>query len=108
MDYAHYNTIEAKNAMNKVAGWIKVNTGNKPKFTASTYTLEGRVKENYPSVAFIAPFVTSCIVDKSHQDYLNAGWNYIKYRKSTYYDDSINLLCMLVISGNWWNPADSL
>jgi hypothetical protein len=49
-------------------------------------------------------------VDSSHQAYLNAGWDRIKNWRKNYYGDTINLLCMLLISGNWWAPiseADS-
>jgi hypothetical protein len=46
------------------------------------------------------------MADKSatSQDFLNKGWNEVKVEKEEYYEDSINLLCMLLLSGNWWKP----
>ena len=48
----------------------------------------------------------ACIVDSSHQQYLNNGWDHILNWNMDYYNDIIKLLCMLSISGNWWPPEE--
>jgi len=105
-DFAHYGAPEARDAVNKVVNWLKRSTGADPRNIKAGYKLDGTPLANYGSAAFTAPFIAACIVDPSHQDFLNSGWGVIKnWRNGDYYGDTINLLCMLLISGNWWSPA---
>ena len=105
-DFAHYGAPEARDAVNKVVNWLKSSTGADPRNIKAGYKLDGTPLVNYSSAAFSAPFIAACIVDQSHQDFLNSGWEVIKnWRNGDYYGDTINLLCMLLISGNWWSPV---
>jgi len=105
-DFAHYGSPEARDAVNKVVNWLKSSTGADPRNIKAGYKLDGTPLVNYSSAAFSAPFIAACIVDQSHQDFLNSGWEVIKnWRNGDYYGDTINLLCMLLISGNWWSPV---
>jgi len=105
-DFAHYGAPEARDAVNKVVNWLKISTGADPRNIKAGYKLDGTPLVNYGSAAFTAPFIAACIVDQSHQDFLNSGWEVIKnWRNGDYYGDTINLLCMLLISGNWWSPV---
>ena len=104
MDYALYGTPEAKEACNKMVNWIKEQTSNDPSKIKAGYSLGGGELADYGSAAFTAPFIAACIVDSTHQEYLNEGWYLIKRVKQGYYSDSISLLCLLLISGNWWAP----
>ena len=63
------------------------------------------------ALQFIAPFVTACTVDSQYQAALNTGWDYIKSLHASgssdsdaYFKDSLTLMSMLYISGNWWKP----
>ena len=109
VDYAHFGTPAAKTAMDKVVNWLKTKTNNNPGAIESGFLLNGNTisGSNYFTGAFAAPFITATIVDSSNQSYLNAGWDAIRNNKETYYEDNVTLLCMLMISGNWWNPLDS-
>ena len=45
------------------------------------------------------------IVDKTHQAWVDAVWKEMaKGSVDGYYGDSIKLLSMIVMSGNWWAP----
>jgi len=57
------------------------------------------------STRFSAPLITGAIVSKEHQKYLNDGWDLMAKTRESYYSDYLNLLSMLVISGNWWPPV---
>jgi endo-1,4-beta-D-glucanase Y len=103
-DFAHYGSPETRAAANKVVNWLKKKTNGDPGGVMAGYTLGGRQLASYGSAAFTAPFMAACIVDSSHQSYLDSGWNIIANWKEDYYGDTINLLCMLLISGNWWAP----
>jgi hypothetical protein len=105
-DFAHYGSPEARDAVNKVVNWLRGSTDDDPRKIKAGYRLDGTPLVDYGSAAFTAPFIAACIVDHSHQDFLNYGWEIItNWRNGDYYGDTINLLCMLLISGNWWSPV---
>lgn len=103
VDYAHYGTPEAKASVSKIVNWLKGQTNGNPANIKSGFTLQGQMlaDSDYFSTAFAAPFVAACVVDPSFQSFLNAGWESIKKVEDSYYEDTINLLCMAFISGNW-------
>jgi len=105
-DYALFGTPDAKTAMNKLISWLKTKTSNNPNNITACYKLSDgtALHPDETSMAFTSPFIAACIVDSAHQDYLNQGWNLIKSSREDYYADSISLLCMILISGNWWAP----
>lgn len=102
VDYAHYGTAAAKEHLNKMLHWLKNVTNNDPEKIVAGYKLDGTKLVNYSDIAFTAPFIAACVCDATHQEYLNKGWNIIKEPQGDYYGDSIGLLCLLFISGNWW------
>ena len=106
-DAAHYNSAPARASANKMLAWLKTATGGDPNNIRVGYRLNGTPLTTDVSAAFTAPFVAAAIVDPAHQSFLNAGWTRISGWRESYYGDSINLLCMLLISGNWW-PAEAV
>jgi endo-1,4-beta-D-glucanase Y len=104
--FAHYGSPETRAAANKVVDWLKKKTEANPAGIKAGYKLDGTQLVSYGSVAFTSPFIAACIVDSSHQSYLNSGWDTIINWREGYYGDTINLLCMLLISGNWWAPIE--
>lgn len=105
VDYAHHGTPEAKAAMKKTMDWLTWATDYDPANIKSGYNLDGSVINDFFNQAFAAPFITAAITDPSYQYYLNSGWEILNNSYTSYYGDSINLLCMLLISGNWWAPG---
>ena len=102
-DFAHWGTADAKSMCNKMVNWVKGACNNNPASIAAGYELNGTAAGAAGDMAFVAPFVAACIVDASHQSFLNSGWNEIKLNHNGgVYQNSINLLCQLLISGNWW------
>jgi endo-1,4-beta-D-glucanase Y len=104
-DFAHYGSPQSREAANKMLNWLKDDTSGNPRYIKAGYKLDGTALAGYGSVAFTSPFIAACIVDRSHQSYLNAGWDVIKNWRESYFEDTVNLLCMLLISGNWWAPT---
>jgi endo-1,4-beta-D-glucanase Y len=104
-DFAHYGSPQSREAANKMLAWLKDDTSGNPRYIKAGYKLDGTALVGYGSVAFTSPFIAACIVDRSHQSYLNAGWDVIKDSRESYFEDTVNLLCMLLISGNWWAPT---
>jgi len=105
VDYAHYQTTGAKTACTKMITWLKGATSNNPSNIAEGYKLDGTALAGGPNACFVGPFGAACIVDAAHQSYLNATWNVMTTTLGAdVYQKSINLLSMLLISGNWWKP----
>jgi hypothetical protein len=69
------------------------------------YHLDGSVIAGGDSAAFIAPVMLGGCVDRRYQALVDAGWNWnIAHPITGYYDAEIQLLSMVVASGNWWTP----
>lgn len=98
--------LDQLKTMNK---WIKNKTGGKVKNIKAGYDLKGNVlkNNNYNDMAFTAPFAVSAMIDSSNQDWLNNLWKAMASSKTAdgaYFDNSIRLLVMITVSGNWWTP----
>ncbi len=104
-DFAHFNTPAAKAAMVRTNAFIRAKTDGDPTLIKAGYYLNGEPMVDYSDASFTAPFITSCIVDPEAQNYLNMGWELLAHAKGQYYDDTLTLLNLLLISGNWWNPV---
>ena len=39
-----------------------------------------------------------------NQKWLNAAFDYVKEYRTDYFSDSVNMLCILVLTGNYWLP----
>ena len=105
-DYAHFGTLKAKLPMVKLLDFIIAEYGDDASKIKAGYYLDGTPMVNYTSAAFTAPIVLASITDERYQAFLNNGWDYIKATRESYYGDTICLLNMLLISGNWWNPTE--
>ncbi|MFT5757405.1 MAG: endo-1,4-beta-D-glucanase Y [Alteromonadaceae bacterium] len=108
MDYIHNGNSSAKQASDKLTLWTKQQIGAQYNFNNyfAGYTIQGVAlpSATYSSSVFVAPIVIAASVDHTNQAFVNAGWNYMKSNKESYFEDSINLLSMLAITGNWWAP----
>ncbi|HSV88313.1 MAG TPA: glycosyl hydrolase family 8 [Bacteroidales bacterium] len=109
VEFAHHGTPQARDHLNKMLAWLQPATGNNVANVRPGYFLTGEPipgRDYYTSMAYTAPFVAASIAGAHHQQWLNEGWNHIKNVKISYYPDTINLLSMLLISGNWWAPGN--
>jgi hypothetical protein len=68
----------------------------------SGYTLNGVPGTAGPSSPFVSLFGVAAMVG-SDQAWLDAIRNGMAIDQG-YYGDSITMLCMIVMSGNWWAP----
>src|SRR5262249_21862951 len=75
----------------------------------SGYQLDGSMSPgaDYLSMAFVAPLGVGAMVDAANQAWLNALWGLIvatPLADGGYYENTLKLLAMIVMSGNWWAP----
>lgn len=95
--------------VSKINRWIRQTTSDNPDNISAGYSLAGDDihSRNYEALSFIGPFAVSAMVDPANQRWLNAIWDYLvqfKLKDFDYYDNSIKMICMLVVSGNYWAP----
>jgi len=91
----------------RINAWIRQTTGDNPDNISAGYTLAGNdVKGRYfEAMSFIAPFSVSAMTEPRNQLWLNRLWNYINkfdLDDFDYYDNSIKMIDLLLISGNYW------
>jgi len=104
-DYAHYNTPEAKQVLVQLLDFIMIETEGEPGNINAGYYLNGEPMVDYTDGAFVGPLVLASTVDEKYQSFLNKGWDQMKTMQANYFGDTICLLNMIMISGNWWNPS---
>lgn len=106
-DYLLTGDKRAKLFNDRINKWIRETTQNKPDNLSAGYTLAGNdIKHRYfEALSFIGPFAVSAMTDRKNQQWLNNVWNYLvefKLKDYDYYDNSIKLLNMIILSGNYW------
>ena len=106
-DFAHYGSPQSKAILSPFLSWAKTKTANIPTKFQSGYKLDGTVLSTGTSAAFISPLITALATDPTSQTLVNNGWDWMAKWRVNYYDDSINLLNLLLLSGNWWAPGSN-
>jgi hypothetical protein len=70
------------------------------------YSLDGTKLTGGTSPSYHGPIMLGACIDSSYQAFLDAMWNWNASHLTTgYYDCEIQLLSMVVASGNWWTPG---
>jgi endo-1,4-beta-D-glucanase Y len=99
----------ARVAVQKINAWIRAATANDPAAIKSGYKLDGTMigGSDYLSMAFVAPLGVGAQVDAANQTWLNAIWDLVVATPAStdgYYENTLKLLAMIAMSGNWWAP----
>jgi len=106
-DYLLSGEPRALDAVTKINAWIRNKTGNDPQRIYDGYDLNGNAVSDYNALAFVAPFGVGAMVGANNQTWLNGIWRLVVNRPieaEDYYGNTLKLLCLIVMSGNWWNP----
>lgn len=104
-DYIVYGDDRALNNLIKLNRWIMNSTNNNPNNIKGGYTLNGSPLNSWSDMAFTAPFGVLAMVDPENQEWLNAMWSEINSQSvssGAYFGNSIKMLCLITLSGNWW------
>jgi len=108
-DYIMNRDKRSKQIADKINKWIRETTNNNPDNISAGYTLQGNdIKGRYfEAMSFISSFAISAMVDSKNQVWLNKLWDYIigfDIDQYDYYDNSIKMLELIILSGNYWMP----
>ncbi len=90
----------------RMAEWV-VNTKKfQPDDIGPGYYLNGKRLNNvsYLSKAFIGPFGVAAMTIGSGQKFINKTFDLCAKLQQDYYEDSIGLFCLLLLTGNCWLP----
>jgi endo-1,4-beta-D-glucanase Y len=91
----------------KMNTWIKSKTGGNPASITDGYSLSGSSLDSGNDACFYAPFAVAAMTDSGSQAWLDALWTHMVNRSfgsSEYYNMSVQLQVMIVVSGNYWIP----
>lgn len=108
-DYLVSGDARAKTAVEKITTFFRGATGNNPDNIESGYQLNGTLSPgaDYRSMAFVAPLGVGAMVDSANQAWLNDIWDLVNATSLSsegYYENTLKLLSLIVMSGNWWTP----
>ena len=106
-DYVTSGDTRSKTVTGKLMDFFQRTSGGNPALIRPGYKLDGTALPNtdYSSQAFIGPATAGALVDARFQPFLNSLWSYSASNLARgYYDTELQLLSLIVASGNWWNP----
>jgi endoglucanase len=92
----------------KIARWARATTNGDPRAFKSGYYLDGRPlpDSDYFSVFFVAPLGIAAMCDAGLQDWLDDIYAaVIATTDQDYYEESVALLCLLLMTGNFRDPT---
>jgi hypothetical protein len=95
-----------KNRLAKINAFIRKKTGEDPDKIVDGYSLAGDPWAMAgPNDCFTAGFGVAAIVDAANQKWVDGIWAHLAdAQPEDYYGDTIRLIAMMVMSGNWWTP----
>ncbi len=108
-DYLLHGDQRSKLLLEKINHWIRETTQNNPDNISAGYTLDGEdlKARDFEALSFITPFAVSAMIDTKNQTWLNHLWDYIIHfdlNSFDYYDNSIKMINLLLLSSNYWDP----
>ncbi|MDQ3281526.1 MAG: glycosyl hydrolase family 8 [Acidobacteriota bacterium] len=104
-----WNNATSVTQVQKISSWAKTKTAGNPQiFREPGYMLDGTTLEptwDYSS-AFVAPLgVAAMSGGSTQQTWLNSIYSSVVARHEGYYADSIDMICLIIMSGNHWDPT---
>jgi endo-1,4-beta-D-glucanase Y len=110
LDKILYGNTKANTLLDQFNEWIQDKTGNNIDNIKWGYHLDGQTvdKEGETIPSFVCPMAVSAMIDPENQEWLNDLWNYItkefEFKDYRYYDNTLQMLSLLILSGNYWQP----
>jgi len=110
-DYLISGEERAQAITQKINQWLITDCESDVSKVKSGYKLDGTVTGNWQDLSFVAPFTVGAMTDTENQQWLNDLYSKtlsMSFNGGGYYGNSIKLLSMLTISGNYWVPSCEL
>jgi endoglucanase len=107
-DYLLNGDTRAKLALNKINSWLLGSTSGDILAISNGYHLNGTPIYDWNDATFIGPLTVGAMTDITNQNWLNMLYEELltnnDLQDGDYYSNTIKLLSMITISGNYWNP----
>jgi hypothetical protein len=104
-DYIGSGDMRSKVAFTRMTEWLKGKTAGDPTKIVDGYRLNGDNIGTRGTMAFVAPFGAIAAFDPANQVWLDAIWKLMSSAPTTSeIADTANVLGMLMVTGNWWQP----
>jgi endo-1,4-beta-D-glucanase Y len=107
-DYLISGDNRAKLALNKINSWLISSASEDVTAVSNGYQLNGTPIYDWNDATFIGPFTVGAMADIAKQNWLNSLYEELitsnDLQDGDYYSNTIKLLSMITISGNYWNP----
>ena len=109
-DYLISGDKRAADFLGRINAWIRGTTNDNPDNISAGYNLSGEDLPHryFEALCFICPFAVAAMTDARNQEWLNRLWDYIvgfKRKDFDYYDNSIKMIDLIILSGNYWSPV---
>ena len=91
----------------RIADWIASATSGNPTNIQAGYRMDGTSLpgSNYFTTFFVAPFGVALMTRPTQQQFLNDIYDAVYHTHEGYYEDSVTLLSLLVMTRNYWDPT---
>jgi endo-1,4-beta-D-glucanase Y len=97
----------SRDQVRKISLWAQAASQSDPALVRAGYELDGTPLpgSNYSTTAFAAPLGPAAMNAPSQQQWLNDLYDVARVSDENYYEDTLSLLCVLVMTGNYWSPT---
>ncbi len=97
----------SREQVQRLSLWIEAEAEADPARIRAGYRLDGTpvAGSNYFTSAFAAPLGVAAMSSATQQQWLNDLYEAVRLSQEGYYEDTLTLLSMLVMTGNYWSPA---
>lgn len=108
-DYIIAGERRSKLFLKPINRWIRETTAGNPDNISAGYTLQGDdlKSRKFEALSFISSFAISAMTDAGNQEWLNKLWDYMihfKLKDFDYFDNSIKMQTLIILSHNYWVP----
>ncbi|NOZ45868.1 MAG: T9SS type A sorting domain-containing protein [Chlorobi bacterium] len=108
IDYLLNGDERAKNAINKINTWLIDATNADVANISNGYFLNGTSIYDWNDATFIGPLTVAAMLNTNNQAWLNSLYSELvdnnNLADGDYYSNTLKLLSMITISGNYWIP----
>jgi hypothetical protein len=88
-----------------ISSWIRTSTGGDAQAIRGGYELDGTMIGDYFTTFFAAPFGVAAMLDDEAQQWLDDVYEEVRTAQEDYFEDTVSMLAMLVMTGNYWDPS---
>ncbi|MEJ6021035.1 glycosyl hydrolase family 8 [Ramlibacter sp. PS4R-6] len=105
-DYLLSGDARWKTVTARMIDFFRSSSGGDPMNIGTGYYLNGTMATGGQSPAYHGPICAGACIDAQYRPFLDAMWTWnAKNLITGYYDGELQLLSLVVASGNWWSTA---